>query len=105
MDLRTGCAYWLIKNGLLATDPRLTRDETADVAAASTGLLLYETDTSLSELAGLGGLGAGVRSYQIGRDAIDRIEELCETVGDPCGFARRPSPEGGACVQLGWCVF
>ena len=32
MDLRSGNALWPIKNGLLATYPALTRDETCDVA-------------------------------------------------------------------------
>ena len=54
-------------------------------------MLLYETDRSLADLASLVGMDAAVRAYQLGRDAIGHIEELCAAVGDPCGFARRPS--------------
>jgi glycine/D-amino acid oxidase-like deaminating enzyme len=125
MDLRTGCAYWLIRNGLLASYPRLDRDENADIAiigagvtgaaaayrlslaganvvvvdrrdvasgssAASTGLLMYEIDKSLGDLARLVGIDAAVRSYRLGVEAIDRIEAICGDVGDSCGFARRP---------------
>lgn len=105
MDLRTGCAYWLLRNGLLASYPRLARDEAADIAvigagvtgaavayqlsraganvvvvdrrdvasgssAASTGLLLYDTDKSLSDLVEVIGRDGAVRSYQLGIDAI-----------------------------------
>ena len=101
MDLRTGCAFWVLKNGLLASYPSLHTDESADVAvlgagitgalvayrltqaganvvvldkrdvasgstAATTGLLQYETDTSLEQLAASIGLEAGVRVYRIG---------------------------------------
>lgn len=124
MDLRTGCAFWVLKNGLLATYPRLTHDIAADVVvigagitgalvayeltraganvvvvdrrdvasgstAASTGLLQYETDTSLEGLAGRFGIERAVRVYRLGLEAIDRIEQICEEVGDGCGFARR----------------
>jgi len=124
VDLRSGYAYWIINNGLLASYPRLLHDEIADIAvigagvtgaaaayllsqsgmsvvvvdrrdvasgstAASTGLLLYETDTSLSDLARLVGIEVGVRAYQIGLEAVDRIEAMCAALGDDCGFARR----------------
>ena len=126
MDLRTGCAFWVVKNGLLATYPRLTRDLAADVVvigagitgavvtyeltqaganvvvvdrrdvasgstAASTGLLQYETDTSLDELARRFGIERAARVYRLGIEAIDRIEEICGEVGDRCGFSRRSS--------------
>jgi glycine/D-amino acid oxidase-like deaminating enzyme len=126
MDLRTGAAFWPIRNGLLATYPALDRDETADVVvigagvtgaltahrlvsagaevvvldrrdvasgstAATTGLLLYETDTSLVELGTAIGEQEGARAWRLGLEAIDAIEALCDELGDPCGFARRPS--------------
>jgi glycine/D-amino acid oxidase-like deaminating enzyme len=126
MDLRTGCAFWVLKNGLLASYPRLTRDLAADVVvigagvtgavvayeltraganvvvvdrrdvasgstAASTGLLQYETDTSLEQLAERFGIDRAVRVYRLGLEAIDRIEQICDEVGDGCGFARRSS--------------
>lgn len=124
MDLRTGTAFWVLKNGLLATYPSLTHDVVADVAvigagitgavvadeltkiganvvvvdrrdvasgstAASTGLLQYETDTSLAELAEKFGIDAAVRVYRLGVEAIDHIAHICDDVGDGCGFARR----------------
>ncbi|HXG89554.1 MAG TPA: FAD-dependent oxidoreductase [Vicinamibacterales bacterium] len=59
-------------------------------SAASTGLLLYDTDTSLAELARTVGLHTAVRSYQLGREAIDHVERIVGALGDDCGFARRP---------------
>ena len=129
MDLRTGCAFWVLKNGLLASYPSLHTDESADVAvlgagitgalvayrltqaganvvvldkrdvasgstAATTGLLQYETDPSLEQLAVSIGLEAGVRVYRMGLEAVDRIEAMCGDIGDPCGFSRR------ACLYL-----
>jgi len=126
MDLRSGAAFWPIKNGLLAVYPPLTNDERADVAvvgsgitgalvahrlasaganvvvldrrdvasgstAATTGLLQYETDTSLVELAAAIGEPQGVRSYRLGLEAIDDIEALVADLGDRCGFDRRSS--------------
>jgi glycine/D-amino acid oxidase-like deaminating enzyme len=126
MDLRTGCPFWVIKNGLLHSYPALDAPVHAEVAvigagvtgaavayqlarhgvnvvvldrrdvasgstAASTGLLQYELDTSLQELASTVGIEAGVRAYRLGLEAIDHIEAICAEVGDPCGFARRSS--------------
>jgi glycine/D-amino acid oxidase-like deaminating enzyme len=56
--------------------------------AASTGLLQYETDTSLGELATHVGVDGAVRSWQAGQRAIDEIESLCRA---SCDFVRRPS--------------
>ena len=53
------------------------------------GLLQYETDASLTELASYVGIEGAVRSWRLGLEAIDEIEALCE--GHSCGFARRPS--------------
>jgi glycine/D-amino acid oxidase-like deaminating enzyme len=126
MDLRSGAAFWPLRNGLLRVYPALDRDERADVAvigagvtgalvaerlvaagadvvvvdkrdvasgstAATTGLLQYETDTSLLDLGQSVGLDRGVRAWRLGLDAIDAIERLCAEVGDACGFERRPS--------------
>lgn len=124
MDLRSGTAFWPIKNGLLRSYPPLDRDEAADVAivgagitgaliahalstaganvvvidrrdvasgstAATTGLLLYETDTPLIELAQAVGTANAVRAWHLGCEVIGSIERLCAHIGDECGFARR----------------
>jgi len=124
MDLRTGAAFWPVRDGLVQTYPPLDADLTVDVAvigagctgaliasrlcdagasvvvvdkrdvangstAATTGLLLYETDSSLSELAESIGEEPAVRAWQLGREAIDEIADLCAAVGDDCGFATR----------------
>ena len=126
MDLRSGAAFWPIRNGLIATYPAIDRDETADVVvigagvtgalvtyalttagarvvvidrrdvasgstAATTGLLQYETDASLTELADRIGEADAVRVWRLGLAAIDDIERLCAAIGEPSGFARRPS--------------
>ncbi len=38
MDLRSGNAFWPMKNGLLASDPALVHDETCDVAVIGGGI-------------------------------------------------------------------
>jgi glycine/D-amino acid oxidase-like deaminating enzyme len=130
MDLRSGHAFWPIRDGLMRTYPALAHNERTDVAivgagitgalaayelatagadvvvvdrrdvasgssAATTGLLQYATDTTLTELISHVGEPAGVRAYRLGLQAIDRIEALCDTLsassGDDCGFTRRPS--------------
>ena len=124
MDLRTGAAFWPIKNGLIGVYPGLEHDETCDVAivgagitgalvahhlskagcdvvvldrhdaaagstAATTGLLQYETDTSLTALAASIGIDRAVQSWRLGRQAISQLEDLSGSC--PCDFARRPS--------------
>ena len=124
MDLRTGAAFWPVRNGLVAVYPPLERDERCDVAvigagitgalaahrlteagcdvalldrhdvgmgstAASTGLLQYETDTSLGELASRLGIERAVRSWRLGLKAINDLETFCSDAA--YGFARRPS--------------
>lgn len=126
MDLRSGAAFWPIRNGLIGTYPAIDRDDTADVVvigagvtgalvthrlataganvvvidkrdvasgstAATTGLLQYETDTSLADLIAHLGEAAAVRAWRLGLEAIDDIERLCADAGDASGFARRPS--------------
>jgi glycine/D-amino acid oxidase-like deaminating enzyme len=126
MDLRTGHAFWPLRDGLLHTYPALTHNERTEIAivgagitgalaayeltaagadvvvvdkrdvvggssAATTGLLQYATDTSLTDLVSHVGESAGVRAYRLGVQAIDCIEATCDTIGHSCGFARRPS--------------
>lgn len=126
MDLRSGAAFWPLKNGLLHTYPAISRDESADVVvigagvtgalvahrlssagaevvvldkrdaatgstAATTGLLQYETDTTLGELTATVGEADAVRVWRLGLEAIAGIGGLCDELGDDCGFARRDS--------------
>jgi len=67
------------------------RDVASGSSAATTGLLLCETDTSLLELADRRGERAAARAYHLGLEAISRIESLTVSLSDSCGFARRPS--------------
>jgi glycine/D-amino acid oxidase-like deaminating enzyme len=67
------------------------RDVAMGSSAASTGLLLYETDTSLDELSAHIGDAGAARVYQLGSEAIDTIETFCAEPGRTCGFSRRPS--------------
>jgi glycine/D-amino acid oxidase-like deaminating enzyme len=67
------------------------RDVVSGSSAATTGLLLCETDTSLLELSEHLGERAAARAYHLGLEAISRIESLTVSLADSCGFARRPS--------------
>lgn len=67
------------------------RDVASGSTAASTSLLQYEIDTELVELAKHIGEPAAVRAYRTGLEAVAEIERLVAELGDPCGFARRPS--------------
>lgn len=59
--------------------------------AASTGLLQYETDTHLCDLIVKVGEAAVVRSYHLGLEAINELQELAGEVSPTCGFSRKPS--------------
>jgi glycine/D-amino acid oxidase-like deaminating enzyme len=67
------------------------RDAASASSAASTGLLLYDTDTSLAELSRVVGERGATRIYELGVDAINWIDRFCRSGGHDCGFARRPS--------------
>jgi glycine/D-amino acid oxidase-like deaminating enzyme len=68
-----------------------SHDAVGGSSAATSGLLLYETDTSLEDLAAVVGMDGAARVYTLGLRAIDRIEEVCRSLPSSCGFARRPS--------------
>ena len=124
MDLRSGAAFWPIRDGLLHTYPPLEEDLDADVvvigagctgalvahrltaagaavvvldkrdvasgsSAATTGLLVHETDTSLLELADSIGECNAVRVWKLGLEAVSEIEQLCADIEGGCGFDRR----------------
>jgi glycine/D-amino acid oxidase-like deaminating enzyme len=67
------------------------RDVGAGSTAASTALLQYAADTELIDLAGRVGEAHAVRSYQLGLEAVDKLEGLVARLGDTCGFQRRQS--------------
>ncbi len=59
--------------------------------AASTGLLQYEIDVPLHKLAEQYGFDKAARCYQLCRDAIFQIGDICKTFKDFREFKRRPS--------------
>jgi glycine/D-amino acid oxidase-like deaminating enzyme len=59
--------------------------------SASTGLLQYEIDTNLYELAALVGEANAVRAYRLGVEAIDALEQVAREVGVHYHFKRQPS--------------
>ncbi len=59
--------------------------------AASTALLLYELDVSLSELMQQVGVQRAVRAWELCRTAIASIKEIVTRLGDDCGFVPRAS--------------
>lgn len=67
------------------------RDIATGSTAASTAMLQYEVDTELIELIEKVGETAAVRSYQLGREAVEWIAERVGQLGDPCDFQLRPS--------------
>ena len=67
------------------------RDLAAGSTAASTGLLQYEIDKPLVELAELVGHAHAGRAYRVGVAALDEFQHLTRELGDDCGFARRRS--------------
>jgi glycine/D-amino acid oxidase-like deaminating enzyme len=82
-------AFELVKRGLHVV--LIDRgDFAAQSTKASTGLLLYDTDTHLVDLIRKVGTEAAVHAYRRGLEAIDELEALSTTAGD-CGFERRPS--------------
>jgi len=67
------------------------RDVGTGSTAASTSLLQHEIDTELADLIDRVGEADAVRAYQLGIEAIDRVEELLMRLGDGCRFTRRSS--------------
>ncbi len=59
--------------------------------SASTALLLYETDTSLGELAKRHGQAAATRTYALGRKAIQEIGRIVRALRIECGFSAKKS--------------
>ena len=80
----------LVKAGLdvIAIDKRAPG---CGSTGASTALLLYELDQPLHKLISLVGKTNAVRAYQLGGKAIERIGQLVEELGDPCGYEQKLS--------------
>jgi glycine/D-amino acid oxidase-like deaminating enzyme len=66
-------------------------DAAGGSSAASSGLLLYETDSSLDELSRHYDERFAIQVYTMGLEAVGRLEDLCRTLKTDCGFARRPT--------------
>jgi glycine/D-amino acid oxidase-like deaminating enzyme len=59
--------------------------------AASTSLLSYEIDVSLTDLTKMIGSDDAARAYRASARAIDDLARIAESLSTPCGFARCPS--------------
>jgi glycine/D-amino acid oxidase-like deaminating enzyme len=58
---------------------------------ATTGLLQYELDVPMHELAGMIGERPAIQAYRMCREAIAELAELCDRLGPDTGFVSRPS--------------
>lgn len=81
-------AHALAKAGLkvIVLDKRIPAGAST---SASTGLLLYDTDTPLGELAERHGLKAALRCYTLGRKAVRDLGRLASLPGIDCGYRRK----------------
>lgn len=82
--------YALVKEGVdvVVLDKR---DIAWGSTSASTAMLQYEIDTGLHELAGLVGESQAIRSYRLGVEALDALEQIAAEVGAQCDFKRAES--------------
>ena len=83
-------AYHLVKEGLnvvLLDKRNVGRGSTA----ASTALVEYEIDTSLTDLAKMIGQKDAEEAYRICRDSIGKIETIVGELKEPSGFRRKKS--------------
>lgn len=67
------------------------RDIGTGSTSASTALLQYEIDVPLRELIKKIGPAAAIRSYQLCREAIGKLERLVARLKIDCDFERKPS--------------
>lgn len=65
------------------------RDVGTGSTAASTSLLQYAADVEMVDLAARIGEESAVRTYQLGLEAIDRLEKLIGQLDDHCDFERK----------------
>src|ERR1044071_8417328 len=83
-------AYHLIREGV-GTVMLDRRAVGTGSTAASTGLLLYEIDTPLIELAAKLDQQKAIAAYQASLAALRAFEPLVTELGDACGLVGRPS--------------
>jgi glycine/D-amino acid oxidase-like deaminating enzyme len=83
------CAYHLTKAGMDVAV--LEKGAITGGGSASKAALHYELDTPLSELIGRMGKPDAERAYQVCLESIGKIAELCDEIGDPCGFTWKSS--------------
>lgn len=83
-------AYRLVQAGVdtLLLDKR---DVACGSTAASTSLVQYENDVSLSRLVGFVGETRAVRSYRLGLGAVKELGALVRRLGSGCGFVKKES--------------
>jgi glycine/D-amino acid oxidase-like deaminating enzyme len=67
------------------------RDICTGSTAASTALLQYEIDVSLTEMQSLIGEERAGRAYRLSHESVDKLECLAESLDVDVGFARRTS--------------
>src|SRR5436190_15421519 len=91
-------AHYLVRDGV---DTILLDKHSSGRAstAASTGILQYAIDTHLCDLVRDIGEEAAVRSYRLGLEAIDELEQLAAEISPGCGLARKPSIYLGHGIQ------
>jgi glycine/D-amino acid oxidase-like deaminating enzyme len=65
------------------------RTVAAGSTAASTAMIMYETDLPLVELKAMVGVERAARAYQASRRALDLLAELVDTLDDSCDLAPR----------------
>jgi len=82
--------YALVKEGVdvVVLDKR---DIAWGSTSASTAMLQYEIDKELHELAKLIGENQAIRSYRLGVEALDALEQIVAEVGAECDFQRAES--------------
>jgi len=84
------CAYQLTKAGMdvVVLDKR---DVASGSTSASTAMLQYEIDTPLTDLIETMGKTDAERAYQVCLESIGKIANLCDEIGDSCGFTWKSS--------------
>ena len=83
-------AYYLTREGLhvVMLDRRPVG---CGSTAASTGLLQYELDTLMVDLAGKIGPERARQAYRVSHDSLEQFAPLASDLGDDCGLTGRPS--------------